>query len=194
MRMALPLLVLLAGCSAPPEISAAREAELAARSARLADQFQTELQQALKAALAAGGPVGAIDTCATVAPAIADRLSAESGATVRRTALMARNPAAKPDAFERETMTAWRAEPLDEAGRPRVRVAAVTGQAGPEVRWIRAIPTQKMCLQCHGEALAPEVTQALAARYPDDRATGFREGQLRGALSIRWAGATVSGK
>jgi hypothetical protein len=51
-----------------------------------------------------------------------------------------------------------------------------------------------MCLQCHGEALAPEVTQALAARYPDDRATGFREGQLRGALSIRWAGATVSGK
>lgn len=126
--------------------------------------------------------------CAQVAPAIAERLSQESGAQVRRTALQPRNPAAKPDAFERETMTAWRTQPLDASGKPMVRSAAVSTDNGPAYRWIRAIPTQGMCLTCHGETLEPDVAAAITARYPDDKATGFREGQLRGALSIRWTG------
>jgi hypothetical protein len=192
MRKAVALILCLAGCSAQPAVSPQREAELQARSEDLANRFQSDLQQALEAAMAAGGPAAAIDVCARTAPAIAQRLSAESGATVRRTALMPRNPAAKPDGFERETMTAWRAAPLDAAGRPMVRSVAVTGEDGPELRWMRAIPTRKMCLDCHGERLDPDVTNALRARYPEDRATGFREGQLRGALSIRWAGAAVS--
>lgn len=193
MRKALPVLVLLAGCATQPAVTAERQTELASRSEALANRFQTELQQALKAALAAGGPAGAIEACATIAPALAERLSAESGASVRRTALLARNPTAKPDAFERETMTAWRTNPVDEGGKPLVRTVSIDGKKGPEVRWIRAIPTQKMCLQCHGQALGPGVAEALAARYPDDRATGFSEGELRGALSIRWTGEAVSG-
>ena len=193
MHRSLPILLLLAGCTATPALPPQREAELAARSAQLADSFQSELQAALKSALASGGPAAAIEVCAQAAPAIAGRLSAESGAQVRRTALRPRNPAAKPDAFERETMTAWRAQPLDAAGRPMVRSAAVTTNGVPAYRWMRAIPTQGMCLACHGEAIEPDVAAAIAARYPDDKATGFREGQLRGALSIRWAGDALKG-
>lgn len=187
MHRALSMLLLLSGCAASPAIAPQREAELAARSAQLANSFQSELQAALKSALAAGGPAAAIEVCADAAPAIAERLSAESGAQVRRTALKPRNPNAKPDAFERETMTAWRATPLDPTGKPMVRSAAVSTEDGPAYRWMRAIPTQGMCLTCHGETLEPDVAAAIAARYPDDKATGFREGQLRGALSIRWA-------
>jgi hypothetical protein len=193
MRHALPILVILAACSGSPALSPDREATLAARSEALANSFQSELQAALKAALASGGPAAAIDVCAQAAPAIAKRLSGESGAEVRRTALQPRNPDAKPDAFERETMTAWRAAPLDAAGTPMVRSAALSTDNGPAFRWIRAIPTQKMCLQCHGDAIAPDVAAAISARYPDDKATGFREGQLRGALSIRWTGEALKG-
>ena len=193
MRRALPILLALAGCSAAPALPPGREAQLAARSAELADAFQSELQAALKSALAAGGPAAAIEVCAQAAPAIAQRLSADSGAQVRRTALQPRNPAAKPDAFERETMTAWRAEPLDAWAKPMVRSAAVSTDEGPAYRWMRAIPTQGMCLQCHGEMIEPDVAAAIAARYPDDKATGFREGQLRGALSIRWTGDALKG-
>lgn len=193
MRRALPMLLVLAGCSAEPALPPERQAELAARSTHLANAFQSELQAALKAALASGGPVAAIEVCAQAAPAIAERLSRESGAEVRRTALQPRNPAAKPDAFERETMTAWRARPLDPSGKPMVRSAAVPTDQGPAFRWMRAIPTQAMCLQCHGEAIAPDVAAAISARYPDDKATGFREGQLRGALSIRWTGDAPKG-
>ncbi len=193
MRYALPFLVILAGCNGGPALPPDREAALAARSETLANNFQTELQAALKSALASGGPAAAIEVCAQTAPAIARRLSTESGAEVRRTALQPRNPDAKPDAFERETMTAWRAAPLDPAGEPMVRSAALSTDKGPAFRWMRAIPTQKMCLQCHGEAIAPDVAAAISARYPDDKAMGFREGQLRGALSIHWTGDALKG-
>jgi hypothetical protein len=193
MRRALPMLTLLAGCSAAPALPPEREAQLATHSMELANSFQSELQAALKSALASGGPTAAIDVCAQAAPAIAKRLSGESGAEVRRTALQPRNPGAKPDAFERETMTAWRATPLDAAGKPMVRSATVSTDDVSAYRWMRAIPTQTMCLQCHGEALAPDVAAAISARYPDDKATGFREGQLRGALSIRWTGDALKG-
>lgn len=193
MRRAVPMLLLLAGCAANPPLPPEREAQLAARSSELANRFQSELQIALKSAMVSGGPAAAIEVCAQAAPAIAQQLSAESGAQVRRTALQPRNPIAKPDAFERETMTAWRATPLDPAGKPMVRSATVSTDNGPAFRWMRAIPTQGMCLTCHGETLEPDVAAAISARYPDDKATGFREGQLRGALSIRWTGAALKG-
>lgn len=43
---------------------------------------------------------------------------------------------------------------------------------------------QPMCLTCHGADLAPDVQAAIAERYPDDRATGYRTGELRGVI---WA-------
>ncbi|WP_235945917.1 DUF3365 domain-containing protein [Thermaurantiacus tibetensis] len=177
-------LLLVAACAPRPALSDAEEAAATALSARLADRFQAELQQALRDALARDGAAGAIGVCAEQAPAIAARLSAESGARVRRTALRNRNPAAAPDAFERDTMTAWAEAPLDAAGRPK----AVTQVSAEGLRYMRAIPTGGLCLACHGapDAIAPDVREAIAARYPADRATGFREGELRGAFSISW--------
>jgi hypothetical protein len=44
-----------------------------------------------------------------------------------------------------------------------------------------------MCLTCHGEkAKIPPAAQATIAReYPDDRATGFSVGDVRGAVGVR---------
>jgi hypothetical protein len=53
-----------------------------------------------------------------------------------------------------------------------------------EFRFMKAITTQPLCLTCHGEAISPEVAAKLSELYPDDRATGFREGDLRGAFVV----------
>jgi hypothetical protein len=47
-------------------------------------------------------------------------------------------------------------------------------------------------LACHGpeEALQPEVRAALDQRYPEDRATGYAAGDLRGAF---WAEVPLAG-
>ena len=50
---------------------------------------------------------------------------------------------------------------------------------------MKAIPTQQMCLGCHGSALSAEVQKVLDERYPEDQAKGYKVGQIRGAFSLR---------
>ena len=49
---------------------------------------------------------------------------------------------------------------------------------------MKAIPTAPLCLQCHGEAIAPPVAEKITKLYPEDKATGFREGDIRGAFVV----------
>ncbi|HFC54196.1 MAG TPA: DUF3365 domain-containing protein, partial [Gammaproteobacteria bacterium] len=52
-------------------------------------------------------------------------------------------------------------------------------------RYMKAIPTvEKPCLACHGGNIRPEVAAALDERYPQDKARGFRAGDIRGAFTI----------
>lgn len=191
-RAALPLLTVLSLSACASNELAADRPEMAeeaqARSEILADRFQKELLGALTVAMAAEGPQGAIGVCSSIAPAFAERLSEESGASVRRTALRTRNPAARADATEQRVMASWVAAPLDADGRPKIW----TAREGNEFRYMRAIPTMPMCLSCHGENIAPEVTAAIRAHYPHDQATGFAPGELRGAFSIRWDEAALA--
>jgi hypothetical protein len=57
---------------------------------------------------------------------------------------------------------------------------------GTERRYLRAIVMQSVCLACHGTTLAPEIATAIAREYPQDAATGFETGELRGAVTVRW--------
>ena len=51
-------------------------------------------------------------------------------------------------------------------------------------RYMKAIPAQGPCLTCHGTNIPAEVTAALEGAYPQDQATGFAEGDIRGAFTI----------
>jgi hypothetical protein len=158
------------------------------QSRQLANQLGSRLKTELTTAIAAGGPVAAINVCHTRAPEIAAQLSQESGAKVGRTALRVRNPANAPDGIERDVLEQFSAELS--SGKPQGPLEAVFeidrgGQV--ERRYMRAIPTDALCLTCHGPSLAPEVAAAIARDYPGDQATGFQQGQLRGAFVVTWA-------
>ncbi len=117
---------------------------------------------------AADGPPGAIEVCATLAPALAGEVAAEHGLALGRTSWRLRNPANRPPAW---------AAPLV-ADRPEAEVLARLPGGGLGVLLpIRVAPA---CTVCHGQAVAPAVREALARRYPDDQATGFAPGDLRG--------------
>jgi hypothetical protein len=60
----------------------------------------------------------------------------------------------------------------------------VTTENGREFRFMKAIPTGGVCLSCHGATLSPDVVQKLAELYPGDKATGFSEGDIRGAFVV----------
>lgn len=183
MKHVLPLLLLVAaacGDRAPgeAEVAAARQRASDA-AAKLMGALFTELQ----AALAKGPPEQAIDVCADRAPAIARAIGEETGLSVRRTSLRARNAANAPDDWERawlERASAGTAPAVDDA-------EVVRKGGGHELRYVRVVRLAEMCTTCHGapEKIPPAVKEAVARRYPDDRATGFQPGDLRGVVSVR---------
>jgi hypothetical protein len=55
------------------------------------------------------------------------------------------------------------------------------------LRYLKPVVANAMCLTCHGEKakIPPAVQAVLAREYPDDHATGFSVGDVRGAVSVR---------
>ena len=53
-------------------------------------------------------------------------------------------------------------------------------------RYVSAIKVGSPCLKCHGnpEKMEKEVKEAIAAKYENDQATGFRLDEFRGILSV----------
>ena len=181
MKAAIPLVltVLLAGCSAPE----APKVDRAAQSAALADRFQADLQGQLQAAMKAGGPIKALGVCQQAAPAIAAGLSQESGAEVRRISLKPRNPDAAVSGEMLAKLEQLDAKPMGDDGKPATAIWTSDGKT----HWLRAIPMKEQpCAACHGTNVAPAVKAKVAELYPADKATGFKPGDLRGAIAISW--------
>jgi hypothetical protein len=51
---------------------------------------------------------------------------------------------------------------------------------------MKPIYVETACLQCHGkkDQIRIEIKQFLSRRYPHDNAFGYKEGELRGGISI----------
>ena len=147
--------------------------------------FASALKSELTAAMQAGGPVQAIEVCHTKAAMIADEVSAQQGLQIERVSLRNRNPGNAPNEWQRAVLESF--EQQKAAGADPAALSwheiAESGQRR-EFRFMKAIPTQSLCLACHGEALAPPVAAKIAELYPEDRATGFSEGDLRGAFVV----------
>lgn len=157
------------------------------QSRQLTMQLGGQLKGELTKAIAEGGPIAAINVCYLRAPEIAAQLSQASGARVGRTALRVRNPSNAPDELERSVLEQFATDlGSGSVDRPLEAVFEIRRGDAVERRYMRAIPTDALCLTCHGKSIAPELAAAIARDYPKDQATGFEQGQLRGAFSVVW--------
>jgi hypothetical protein len=164
----------------------AQTEDMTARSRALAGEFQDRLRTQLMGALNTGGPLLALDVCQKAAPAIAQDIGGKAGVTIWRTSLKNRNPRGTPDAWERATLEQFDARRA--AGEDAATIEA-SAQTPSGFRYMKAIPMAAPCAQCHGVSVAPDVAAKIAALYPTDKATGFKPGELRGAVSITWPAA-----
>lgn len=171
---------------ADPDLDRAKAAAVA---------FSGRLRAKLQAAMQAGGPTAAVEVCHAEAPAIATAVMAEHGVRLGRVALPGRhrNPRQAADGWRLATLEGFRQ--AVEAGAPAAEQVAVVRDGLPDgvaLRMMRGIATEPGCLACHGERVAPEVRRAIGAHYPDDAATGFAVGDLRGALWVEVPAAPAS--
>ncbi|MCW9007680.1 MAG: DUF3365 domain-containing protein [Marinobacter sp.] len=155
---------------------------MVAEARSLVKSFGGSLKQALQAAIKEGGLINGIGVCKTVAPEIG-RNNSSGGWVISRTSLKVRNPENTPTDWQEIQLLAMDRQPVKN-GKP-VEVWQVSEASGqPAFQYMSAIPTQKLCLGCHGKSIAPEVKAKLAELYPEDKATGFSEGDLRGAFVV----------
>ena len=173
--------------SNPERILSNDELNAEADKARAAAmQLGEELKGELMAGGETGGPVAAISVCAEMAPAIASRISEETGMEVGRTSLKTRNPANAPDAWEVESMERFLTSSANGYSlRDVERFYAIEEDGKTYFRFMKPIVMQEMCVMCHGEAVSEDVMAAVQAAYPQDQATGFNPGDLRGAFTVK---------
>jgi len=160
-----------------------------AKAKAVAGDVLKETRSVLEGALAGGAPaVNALRVCASVAQDLA-RKHEQEGWRVRRISEKYRNPADAPDAGEHTVLERWAKAQGAGALKPTEEYGEVITENGQRYyRYMRPIfIAGPMCLQCHGapDKLAPGVREALQALYPDDRATGYAVGDLRGAISVK---------
>ncbi len=170
-----PALVLAAD---PPWIDEARS---------VATSVPPKLLSILTAEIAKGGPEGAIAVCRDEAPKLAKAASETTGWKVRRVSLRNRNPKAVPDAWERATLEEFDRRAAAGANPASLERAEAVQEDGRTVwRYMRALPVQEFCLDCHGmpDRLSPAVKERLRELYPDDQGVGYSVGQIRGAMTI----------
>ena len=173
----------------PPASSPAVDAEAEQRARMAMNQLGGTLKSALVSTMKAEGSVAAMSVCSTSAQAMTAEVARERGVTVGRSSLRLRNP--------RNVAPDWVRAWLSEQGeRPAEGVQGATRSATLDdgtavVRVVAPLAVEAPCLVCHGPdaTRAPELTAALAERYPTDQATGYQAGDLRGAI---WAEAKVS--
>jgi hypothetical protein len=180
--MALSLLAATTLANAEPRHANTNASAVEAEAKALVQQFVGQLKPQLQQAIAEGGPGRATAVCANIAPALMDELSAKSGWAVRRVSLQPRNTErAQPDTWEREVLERFSAQQAEGAPAQTLNYGAkIDGQ----YRYMQAQGVEPLCLMCHGTDLAKPVQDALAEYYPDDSATGYSLGEVRGAISL----------
>jgi hypothetical protein len=151
-----------------------------------AGELSARIRGLLVEELKTGGFEGAVAVCATKAQARTQEYRRTFGNEIRRVSLRRRNPANEPDGFERRVLESFDRLSAD------ARAAAehweiVREDGGETLRYLKPVVANAMCLTCHGEKarIPPPVQAVLAREYPDDRATGYAAGEVRGAVSVR---------
>lgn len=152
----------------------------------LVKAFGNDLKSVLKPAIKSGGPVNAINVCNLQAGPIAKKLSEQSEWKVSRTSLKVRNANNTPDAWELKTLEQFEQRKAAGEDIKTMEHSEVISRKGESVyRYMKAIPTGGLCLKCHGSELNNVVSGKLKTLYPDDKAIGFKLGDIRGAFSLQ---------
>lgn len=183
--LTLAFLILLAGCTAthapkawveiPQEdLTESQAAQFEAADGARKAMFDS-LMARLTAAMQDGGPPVAIEVCKEVAPAIAAETGEAKNLAIGRTSFRLRNPDNTPPPWAAPYVAARQSDPVVLHNTKDGSLAALF-----------PIVLKAECVQCHGpkDSLDPALRAALDGSYPEDEATEFKAGDLRGWFHV----------
>jgi methyl-accepting chemotaxis protein len=120
---------------------------------------------------------------AVVGTQIANDFTLVTGYKLKQTSLRLRNPANAPDEWEKKVL-----KKLQSSGYSKgVGFGETLETENKKIyRYMKPIYAERACLECHGEKdkIKPAIRQFLERKYPGDEAFGYKEGDIRGGISI----------
>jgi len=199
MRTAIPIifaLVMVAACGQPENVG--NEPAFPADSAVVAEgreviraTFQ-ELSSSLQKAIEEGGVEHALKFCSVRAVPITDSLATHYGIRIRRASHRPRNPDNRADSLEMVSIENYLTRIRnDEELKPFVYDKPDGAVIHAPIRI-----TGELCLNCHGRPgtdIAASDLEVIRRIYPEDEATGFTAGELRGIWSVRFPKSYFTG-
>lgn len=155
---------------------------LRALGAQLASASQKALLAQVSQSLAAKGPVQTISFCHEQVSGIMDSLTSAAGAKISRISDRPRNPQNQAQGQEQQIMDYFKIQtsPVD----------TLIMDASGAVTYYKPIHLGlEACLQCHGTpgeagGINQNTLDKLTLLYPQDQATNYKMGEVRGAWKI----------
>lgn len=154
----------------------------------IADEFTKTIKTVLVKQMQNGGVPAALTVCSDTAQQLTADFASLKGINVKRVSFKNRNENDYPDPFEFEGLKYF--EEMNEKGilkEGSEYVEIVTENNGEFIRYLKPIFVSDVCLNCHGDSnlFSPEVKALLNKNYPNDKAINYKNGELRGAVSIQ---------
>lgn len=146
--------------------------------------FKT-LSSNLKQAMSEGGVSNALKFCNIRAMPLTDSLSDHFGVTVKRVSHRPRNPGNRADSLELADIKMY-INQLDASGELKPKIHSSMNN----IKFHAPIQiSSQLCLNCHGTPgtdIAAADLEVLKSLYPEDEATGFSIGELRGLWVVEF--------
>jgi len=150
--------------------------------------FMKELKSILIEQMQSGGVLKAVSVCSDTAQVLTNKFGMERGIYIKRVSLKNRNPNDYPDNFEKRILNQFELLQQNKELNNKTEFAEVITEGSYKyLRYLKPIIVQAECLSCHGNQtdIMTDVKSLIAQNYPDDKAIGYKPGDLRGAISIK---------
>lgn len=148
-------------------------------SKELLKKLSTKLQYEMKT----NGLIAAAGFCSSNALILTQEVNLHQvkGLSVKRISLKERNPANIPSQEEAKVL-----ESLQKLLEKKELPSYMVEEGTKSYKYYKPLSIKKeACLQCHGDtSKKPELDSFLKDNYPNDKATGYKMGDLRGAIVV----------
>lgn len=151
-------------------------------------EFMKNLKGVLISQIQANGVLQAVSVCSDTAQVLTNNFGIQKGVYIRRVSFKNRNENNFPDDFEKKVLNKFELLNQNKELNDATEQAEVVQEGEFKyLRYLKPILVQAECLNCHGSEndIMPEVKKLIAQEYSDDKAIGYKIGDLRGAVSLK---------
>lgn len=160
MKVFFVILISISNLHASEEVALAKIKEFG-------EVLKKELRKGLKES-----PVKAVGVCNIRAPEIQKQVSVD-GIKIGRVSQKNRNPQNLPKKWMKTYINQFHE---NKVSKKYIVADLRNGRKG----LIKPIKTMPLCLKCHGSGIEESLRSEISSKYPKDKATGYKVGEIRG--------------